>query len=381
MAVWTKKILLIVVLLVLLFPRLQRAYPIFTNVPLNGFFEVAPNTKFTWQKWFDGSYQEEKDKYLNDNMSFGADLIWINCQIDYSLFYKLNTGWAVLGKDKCLLDWAYIAAYNGADFVGYDTLRDKMWKLKAIQDTLAKLGKTIVLVHAASKAFYYHDDIPGDMLPDRKRPTNFATCLRIGDSLGVNQLDFNTWFCRMKDTSKELLYPKQGLHWSYYGGLLASDSIVHYLEHMRHIKMLHPRWDNIVHTTKAKSPDDDLVEMLNLIYPFTTETFTYGNTVCDTDHTATRLSAIYIGDSFYWDLVDNDVFDCINSKWEFWYYFKERYTHSGSPRIAQPMENYDWVGALNNADYIVLLYTAPILDRLGSGFIEKAYDHYYPGKQ
>jgi hypothetical protein len=381
MAESTRKILLVIVLVFLLLPKLQQIFPVIESAPLSGIFHTSPNIGFSIDQWIDGSYQETKSKYLNDNISFRPDLIRLNCQVDYSLFYKLNTGWAVLGKNNCLFDITYINAWSGADFLGYNTICSRMVKLRALQDTFARLGKSLILVHAASKAYYYSDCIPDQLVPPEKRPTNFATCLRIGDSLGIKQLDFNTWFCAMRSTSRELLYPKQGLHWSYYGGMLAADSLVHYIEKLRKINMPHPRWANPIHSSEPKSPDNDLVATLNLIWPFTTETFTYGTTICDSDKTKTKPSAIYIGDSFTWALVDNNVFDCINSNWEFWYYFRERFKRGGAPREALPMEHYDWQAAIDRTDYIVLLYSAPILDRLGSGFIEKEYEHYFPGRQ
>jgi len=368
-------------LIFLFVPKLQKIFPVISETSLKGVFKTAPNVDFSTVKWMDGSYQEAKNNYLNDNFIFRPNLIKLNCQIDYSLFYKLNTGWCVLGKNNCLLTRDYIDAWTGADFVGYRTICERMIKLKALQDTFSKLGKSLVLVHAASKAFYYSDCLPDDMIPAEKRPTNFATYMHVGDSLGVNQLDLNSWFCALKKTSRELLYPKQGLHWSMYGGLLAADTLAGYIENLRKIKIPHPRWKDITHSQHALLADDDLAAMLNLTWPFTTETFTYGKMVCDDDNTRTRLSAIYIGDSFTWSLVDDNVFDCMNSNWEFWYYFRQRYNRGGSPRNAMSMENYDWQGAIDKADCIVLLYSAAILDVLGSGFIENEYSHYYPEKQ
>jgi hypothetical protein len=48
------------------------------------------------------------------------------------------------------------------------------------------------------------------------------------------------------------------------------------------------------------------------------------------------------------------------------------------PRKARPIAHYDCQAALDKADYIVLIYTAPMLHGLGSGFIEEAYKHYFP---
>ena len=94
----------------------------------------------------------------------------------------------------------------------------------------------------------------------------------------------------------------------------------------------------------------------------------------------TKPSAIYIGDSFTWTLINNFVFDFVNSKWEFWFYMKERYV-GGAPLVPRPMDTYDWQSAIDKTDCVVLFYTAPNLPKLGNGFIEAAYGHYFPNKK
>ena len=370
--------LLVLLFAIMLLPLVQQYVPVITSIPLVGVFHISPDVSISFAKWWDGSYQEEKGKYLNDNISFRADLVRVQCQVNYSLFSKLTTGWGVVGKHNCMLDDSYIHAWNGEDYVGYDTLYAKMVKLKALQDTLARLGKSLVLVHAASEAYYYGECIPDNMVPAKKRPTNFGTCMRLGDSLGVNQLDFNSWFCGMKDTSRDILYSRQGIHWTCYGSMLAADSMIKYIEKIRNINMPHPKWHNIVRTSEPRSTDDDLGKVLNLIWPLAPEVFTYGETVCDTAGNKQRPKAVYIGDSFTWTIADNGVFDCINSDWEFWFYFKTLNRRGDFPRQETPMENYNWQAVLDKTDYVVLLYSAPQLRKLGSGFIEAAYAHYFP---
>ena len=377
MAEKVKKILLGFVMIVVFLPLIQQCLPVITSAPLYGYFQLSPEISFTPETWIDGSYQEGKSKYLNDHVSFRPDFIRLNSQIDYSLFTKMNTGWGVIGKKGCILDMNYINSWNGADFVGYDSALAKLMKLKALQDTLGKLGKSLVLVHTATKPYFYADCIPGKYIRQKKQPTNFDVLRHIGDSLGIHQIDMNSWFCAMKDTSKELLYPKQGIHWSYYGAMLAGDSLVKYLEKLRHIQMPHPRWINVRHTTEPNATDNDIAGVMNLIWPVTTETFAYGEISCDSDTTKTKPSAVYIGDSYTITLIANNYFNCINSNWEFWFYFRQ--LHKMPNGLAEyPMENHDWQGALDIADCVILVYNAANLNKLGSGFIEAAYGHYFP---
>ncbi len=230
MEIKIKKGILIFIFTILLMPLLQQCFAFITSGPLNGLFTIAPNIMFSWQKWMEGSYQDGKNKYLNDNIGLRPDLIRLNNQVDYSLFNKVHSEWKVLvGSNHCLYQDVYIYAYNGKDYLGYDSILKKLSKLKAIQDTMAHLGKSLILVHSPCKAFYYPEYFPDNLKNARLGATNFETYKHIGDSIGINQVDFNTWFISMKSQSKELLVPRQGFHWSVYGSLLAADSLVKYI--------------------------------------------------------------------------------------------------------------------------------------------------------
>ncbi len=367
------------VVIVLLLPLVNDKTRIINTEGLKGYYTRSDDTVFSVAGWMNGRYQEKKARYLNDNISVRPDLIRLNAQVNYSLFHLNLTGWGVFGKENCLLDEQYINAWNGSDYIGYDSMYARMMKLRALQDTFAKMGKTIILVHAANKAYFYANCVPDNYPKPGKNPTNYGTCIRIGDSLGVNQLDLNLWFCRMKDTCIELLYAKQGIHWTWYGSMLGADSIAGYIGRLRHTSMRRIRVRDAWHTTMPKYPDNDIAAALNLILPVTTETFTYGTISCDSGRAITGPKALYIGDSFIWNWVNNDVLNCMHSDWQFWFYMQERYL-GGPGWSGLSFKDYDWLAEVERTDCILLVYTANNLNRLGNGFIEQAYAHYFPNE-
>ena len=52
--------LLILLFAILFLPMLQKSFPFIKSAPLNGEFTIAPDTEFTCEKWFDGSYWDKK---------------------------------------------------------------------------------------------------------------------------------------------------------------------------------------------------------------------------------------------------------------------------------------------------------------------------------
>ncbi len=372
-----KKGLFSFLFIVLLLPFIQYCLPFIDSGKLYGYFNNAPDINFSFDKWFDGSYQNAKTNYLNDHVGFRPDLLRINGQIHFSLFNKPDCGGIVMDKDNSLYYDNYIDALVGKDFAGYPKAREKLSKLKALQDTFARRGKSLIMVYSPSKAFYNAGS--AGLLAEgfTPRATNLATYLHIGDSLGLNQVDLNTWFVSLKGKTKDSVFTKQGIHWTEYGAILAADSVIRYMERLRKIRMAHPTWQRIEHTNKPRSTDNDVAAVLNLIFPVDNETFSYPQLIFARDTTLTRPRTIFIGDSFVWTFITTGINHNVYSKSEFWDYFGQSFRED-QPVVKMP--EYNWAAAIDSADCVVLMYNSINLPKLGDGFIEQAYQHYYPAR-
>ncbi len=373
-----KKGLLLFLLIILCLPFAEQCFSFITSGPLDGGYKDADDVTFSVQGWLDGTYQHQKEKYLNDKVGFRPDLVRLNSQIDYSLFDICHSVWTVRGRDNYVFQNPYIEAYLGDDFIGYKKVLENSIKLKAIQDTLGHLGKSLILVYAASKASFYPEYFPDDRQHEQKKMTNQEAYKRAADSLGINQVDLDAWFLSMKHTSKELLFAKQGIHWTTYGVVLAADSLMRYVEKLRNIKIHHPVWTGMEHTTKPDHGDNDVVKGLNLIFPVATETFCYP-IVREPDTGGIKPNVIYIGDSYAFKMLCFGHMKEMNTQCEYWGYFDD--VHVINNGKFTYIRDYDWKGAMNTADCIVLEYTAFNLRNLGNGFIDQAYDFYYPNKK
>jgi len=374
-----EKGLLLFFLVILFLPFLEQHIPFIESGVLKGGFKDADDAQFSINKWIDGSYQSQKGLYLNDKTGFRADMVRLNNQMDFSFFDKCHAGWGVAGKNQMLFQFPYIDAYYGNDFVGYDTIREKTRKLKAIQDTLRHSGKSLILVYAPSKATFYPEYFPDDRVQAKRGMTNSQAYRRIADSFGINQVDMDTWFASMKNKSKEMLFSKQGIHWTNYGTILAADSLMRYIEQLTNIHVRHPDWSYMEHSDKARFADDDIAKEFNLIFPIARETFAYPVIRNVADSGEKKPNVIYIGDSFGLKLAQCGMLNKMNSQCEMWYYFYD-VIHLNDT-IYSYTNKYDWQGAINKSDCVVLIYTSMNLKELGSGFIEAAYEHYYPGKK
>jgi len=375
------KLIFAFLFIVLFLPLIQQTLPFIHSGKLFGFYSDAPDVSFSIGKWWDGSYQKAKSDYFNDHVGFRPDLLRLNGQADYSLFGKTNYGGTVVGKDNYLFYENYVWAYYGKDFAGYEPLRRQMTELKAVQDTLSRLGISLILVYSPCKAWYCGEAIIKGLKPPFQKPNNYKTCVHLGDSLGINQIDMNAWFVSMKDTSKELLYSRQGIHWTNYGSILGADSLARYMERLRHIRMPHPHWTRVLHTTQANDPDKDMGNILNLIWPIASETFCYPDLQFSTDTTVARIRAIHIGDSYNINFIKTGMMQHMYADWQFWFSFKDIFNEKTYNDWTYPqVKDYDWRGALLHADCIVLLNTPKNTAPIANGFIDSAYRYFFPAR-
>lgn len=380
----TKNYIFLSLFSVLLLPAMQHSFSFVKSEPLFGFFDVAENDTLSWSKWIEGTYQQKKAAYINDHVGFRPDIIRIKNQLDFTLFRKFNCGNALLGKQHYLFWEYYFDSWSGKDFIGDSLIRSQMMRLKALQDTLSHLGKSLLLVHCPNKAFFYPEYIP-DAYRKKYGPTNYSSYLRIGDSLAINSIDFNAWFLSMKDTSKELLFSKQGIHWTTYGSVLAGDSLVRYIERDRGLVIGHATWARTEHVQGPRDPDADIARTINLLFPFAKERFCYPLLKYDEGSNGKKPKAIIIGDSFGQNFAINQLLQHSFSSWQYWYYFNcivEKNAWGWVNGNNTLIKDINWTGAIDSTDCVILLYTSINLAKgehtLGSGFIEAAYAHYFP---
>ncbi len=364
-------------LAILWIPFLQQKFSITKSGTLHGYNVLHHHIPFTWKGWWDGTYQNNENDFLNDSMGYRTMLLRLNNQLDYSLFKKVHAKGIVIGKDNYLYETGYIDDYCGVNYVGDITIKNKLAQLKKIQDTLTKLGKTLLVVYAPSKVYYCPEHLPDSMRCAEAVNSNYKSYVRISDSLGINDIDCNGWLRGLKG-ERDNIFTRPGTHWTAYGAQLATDSIVRYISRVRNIRMPRAVSRKITRTTIPQAQEWDLEAAFNLLFRITKDTFTHQEVVYSNDSTLTRPSIILIGDSFGWTIVGNDLLKPISNNWEFWYYFGEVYNQKITEGIepGKKIAEYNWMNKILHKDVIILLYTTENLPVFGNGFIEQSYKYF-----
>ena len=367
------KVLFIIILVILFAPMVQQWSRIVNETPLRGAIKEVQVPSFSWTNWFSGTYQATMEKYLNQHFGFRNAMVRLNNQIYYTLFGKAKANGVIIGKKGYLFERSYFDAYYGTDFLGKDTLNKELHKLKAIQDTMEAQGKTLLLVLAPGKATFFPEYIP-DRFKKKKGPTNLQYYLKLSEKLNINHLNFSAWFVKMKDTARYPLYPETGIHWSYYGMALATDSILHSLEQIRHIDLPDIVWKGIKVSRKLRNTDRDIERGMNLIFPLPNHPMPYPQLTVDTVGKI-RPRALVIADSYYWQIYSAHIPQQVFSEQEFWFY-NQQINPKRKDGVAWTNE-VNLSNELQKKDIVILLCTEPVLKRLFWGFIDDAYEMYY----
>jgi len=369
----TLAILLIILLSLFALHFTQFKYNWFKLKPLDGYYVDTEKNKFTWKGWFDGTYQEVEDKYLTDHFGFRSFFIRINHQWRFSLFNKAKTAWVTVGKENYLFEENYIKAWYGTDFIGVDSIEQRMYKFKHLQDTLEQLGKKLFIVLAPGKGSYYPEYIP-EQFHQEVGTTNISVYREYIEKWNLNCIDFHRYFIDNKETSPYPLYPQYGIHWSVYGMCFVIDSIVRYVEKACNITMPHMFWNEIKMSQPDKF-DNDISKAMNLLFTPRSFEMAYPQVLIESDSGKTKPSLLVIGDSFYGNIYHLGYDQQLFSNYHFWYYNKEIYPETATNWTS--IEGIDLLQEILKYDVIFILSTDSNLPNLGWGFIENYYHIFF----
>ena len=375
---YIKKSLFLLILLFLVFLSIGGKFHLFRSKPLNGFYVSMKKPDFTVTSWFSGSFQDSCNKYIKEKSSFHNELVMFYNQTDYSLFSLPHAQKIIVGKKGYLFSEEYITAYFGKNFSGKQFCDEKVRLLKKLQDLLwNQYHILLVVIMAPDKGNFYPEYIPDRYFKHKRGITNYGYYAKKCEQAGINMIDCNRWFLHVKDTSRYPLYPKTGIHWSSYGAVLAADSLLKYLHSKLDIPLPRMIVDRIETSNKARNVDDDIASTLNLIWQIPTPVYAYPDYHFTFDTTQKKPSALFIGDSFYWNWYP-DIIRNIFSNEEFWDYNMDVYPDFRiKPKAVSQMDVKE---TINRQKIIVLMQVNGAKGNIGYGFIDLALSVLDPAK-
>lgn len=371
-----KKKLFIFIALLICLPGFQYYTSVIKVKKLKGWFTEEPNPVLTVEHWLDGSFQAKKEKHLKQKFGLRPDFVRINNQIDYSLFGELHANSVIVGQEEYLYELNYIKAYYGTDFIGDSIITEKIDKLSYIQTVLESKGKKLCVVIAPGKATYFPEYIPKHLQQDKPGQTNYASYIAQLNKTTIPLIDFQDWFLKNKSTTKYPLYAKGGIHWSRYGEILATDSIITYLGQLTNRQVPDLVIDQIEVSSKNQFRDYDIGEALNLLFKQSTSTYpmAYPTYHVESDSTTQPIKTLFVSDSFYWGMFNSGFSYSLFGHGQFWFYNQQIYPDSY--KKALNVSDIDLIQGVEAHDVVTLMSTDANLYKFAFGFIDQLYDAY-----
>jgi hypothetical protein len=385
-----KYIILLFTLFLILIPFIKQHTNILHHYlvadDLRGYFPPIDSAHFTLENWMDGTYQNQQEQFLKSDLKIRPYAVRVNNQFHYDALGEIRNT-IVEGKDGNLFEANYIHSLQGLDFIGTKKIAEQVEKLKAIADYLKKENDVDIIVTVAmDKAIFFKEKLPEHYDLENVDSTNYETYLHFlkkaneeSSENKIHVLDFNQYFLDQKEKSAHALATKHGVHWSLYGGLLATDSIQSYIGKLKGKENEINRLvkSEITKTTEVRKEDDDIGQSINLYFPLEPDTFSYFENYLVADKKPYKPNVALIGDSFCWTIWGQDI---PHHYWGdsslFLYYYNDIYdifftekSISGSKFTENKKLPF-----VERQDVIVLLFTPMNMNNLGNGFIDETYD-------
>jgi hypothetical protein len=367
-----KYVLLFLVAFVFSAPHIQKQFSLFESKPLFGYVPPITKDSITTNGWLSATFQESVDKNFNLSFGFRNNLVRLYNECLFRIFNKSGSSYLVVGKKDVLFEDWYINAYTGQDFLGSSSIYRNLQKLKAIQDTLGRMGKTVITIYAPGKASFFSENIPDNYLSYAKDSNNIESYLRFSKELGLNHIDFRTYFNSQKGKHPHPLYAKNGTHWSYYGMCLAADSLIKKIETSRQIDMPNAYWDKI-DISEEREYDYDIALTMNLMSTIKGNKMGYPNIKFEKDSTLTKPKTIVIADSYYYGMFNFNIAESFQNN-SYWYYNSQVFPDSYEKTVL--VKDLDLKSEINNTDVILIMCTEGNLSKFSWGFIDRCYSTY-----
>lgn len=357
---------------------------------LGGQTTKAATIDLSLSSFLSRKYQQSLTEALRRNLPLRGKLIRTVNQIQYSLFGVMSTRSNVplrLGKDNMLFEESYIHAYNRVAPLPEEAIQALVKSVADFQQALARHNIQFLLVIAPSKAAFYPDHLPPRLIrSDRnERTDDLELFLRHASAADINLFNTIPFLKGLASESKYPIFPKGGIHWSYFASCHVSAEIAERVGQLLGKQLGAIPCSPVRETTRAKFTDNDILMLANIWdnSPFS-EVLAYPDESMQFSWDDYHPEALIVGDSFSW--MPLHYFDKHGTflRRKFYYYFNTQTTswivrrkNGGVKRRAGARRRFnratmDWQNDLFSRDVVIFFVNQRALDLVGHDFIQHA---------
>ncbi|HXL67170.1 MAG TPA: alginate O-acetyltransferase [Xanthobacteraceae bacterium] len=306
----------------------------------------------------DGALQKSAMQAVNDANPLRPPLIRLANQVRYKLFGAYGAPDVVAGEQGQLIEQSYVDEYCRRDLAVLET-KARAWipKLKALQDSFAARGHTLIYVITPSKMAH----VPELFLPRLScastpfdRVQYLPTYTRLLREAGVRFVDLATLTHGLRGRYEIDVFPAGGTHWNALGVAHAADAV---LAEINRDQAIAPRlkWGYTI-TDRPAGSDRELVDLINVLLPqvrYPTARVTFDKNAC-ADFPAAHLNMAIVGGSFIHALARTLIIDgCLRGLRSYNYLYRGRRSGPAYAIDKERLTAAD-IAPLADADIVIL---------------------------
>ena len=301
----------------------------YESIPLQGAYQKVERQSFTFDSFYDGSYQVQFEKEEKELNPLVPSFIRARNQIDFDVFNQGHMSDAILGSNGYVFGEGWANAYSGKrKFTDayFDSITEKIKEINNIYDSL---GKVFMVVIPPCKEGLFSEMLPKEF--EKKGKSDYESYLEALNKYNVRYVDFTQFYKEAIDTSVYPVYSKTSAHWTMYGAHLGLNVIIDSIENILKANLMDYSVSKF-NQKKYDRGDGDQEGPLNLLFTIDKSDFAYPSYVFDSTESFYKPKVIIVGDSFYWGINNSYVpLKIFSSQSKYLYYYSTCYSNSDKP--------------------------------------------------
>lgn len=339
----------------------------------------APQPSYSLKSFWDGTYQEQFEKWLAQKIGFRGAFVRTDNQINYSLFNQFSSHsrfQVVLGKDRYLYGRSYVAAYMKNKPFTDAKIIATVRLLKRLQHELKLRDKGFLLVISPSKASLYEEYLPDGVRRRKDRsPSNYERIMPLLQSERIQVLDTVSMLKDLK-TKGVTAFSRGSTHWTFSCSCLVAAEAMRRFEDQTGERFPAMSCGPLKTHPLPIAQDMDLATLSNLWFPQTfNEPLSYVKPKPSNDGASKIPTMASVGSSFMWSILHYlDAYKVYQER-NFYYYFNTKFTYPPTKPRPINRKTFDFEKEILSKDLFLIEVNESVIHSVGFGVLPRLVKH------
>ena len=359
-------------------PLISISFRPFPQTSLYGLTSEPQYPLFSRRAVVKESFQRSTEQWLMKKNGLWEWLVKTSNQMNLTVFRQASSSYSsplFLGEDGHIMQTMYLRSFNKRSKVGVNQIRKKIRLLQQLQATLAAHGVRLLVVVSTNALALYPELVPASYAdPTRfNRKNSYETMLPLLSEAGIPVFDAHHYLNGLKTEYPFRLFEPTASHWNHVASCRVTKEFIRVLGNLLERELPNFTCAEYSFVKPQVPPDQDLLEIANLLYPAALYRPTpyVKHTAEDTGRSYYQPKVLFVGTSFVFTMLAYLEAYNVLDEHELWFYNKKKLDQAKGDYVPFKKNSVDWAKLLSY-DAIVLEVNQASMGNLGFGFIKEA---------